>query len=459
MGSCDGLICLVHPTKRYEIYVCNPCTGKYIEVPPPVSMLDRPGDIVIGFGVVPMTKKYKVLAIVDFPLHGDFNHLQQKVFVYTLGDTTWIQLEDNSSVQRLGQSACKAFANGALHWVSDAADAKLIVSFNMDTEEFSVIPCPELELGCGSFTLRAFQGKLMILNTSFGDRIEIWVMKNYGVAESWTRSFTVYEEHIGRNIRDVEIVCFLQDWEVLMVYDHRALLRYNLQTASVVEVIFATRCTRFVSVILVPESISRFPDQLAWKTYRSYCVGFGVIPMTNKYKVLAIIDFREPSNFVLLRQKVFVYTLGDTTWRFKDSTSSVLRLGQSACKAFVNGALHWVSYSRQIVSFDMDTEELDIIPRPQLELGSGSFSLRAFEGKLLILNTSFPDRIEIWVMNDYRVIGSFDGVRSRALLRYNLRTASVSELSGIDGLPNRFDAVAHVGTLVSPLLGRDQGEM
>ncbi|XP_058217929.1 F-box protein At3g07870-like [Rhododendron vialii] len=182
MGSCNGLICLVHPTKRYEIYVCNPCTGKYIKVPPPVSMLDRPGDIVIGFGVVPMTKKYKVLAIVDFPLHGDFNRLQQKVFVYALGDTTSIQLKDNSSVLRLGQSACKAFANGALHWVSDA---NLIVSFNMDTEEFSVIPRPELELGCGSFTLRAFQGKLMILNTSFGDRIEIWVMKKYGVAESW----------------------------------------------------------------------------------------------------------------------------------------------------------------------------------------------------------------------------------------------------------------------------------
>ncbi|KAF7139808.1 hypothetical protein RHSIM_Rhsim06G0171400 [Rhododendron simsii] len=213
---------------------CREGNLKTNKVPPPVSMLDRPGDIVIGFGVVPMTKKYKVLAIVDFPLHGDFNRLQQKVFVYTLGDTTWKQLKDNSSVLRFGQSACKAFANGALHWVSDA---KLIVSFNMDTEEFSVIPRPELELGCGSFTLRAFQGKLMILNTSFGDRIEIWVMKNYGVAESWTHSFTVYEEHIGRNIRDVEIVCFLQDWEVLMVYDHRALLRYNLQTASVVEVI------------------------------------------------------------------------------------------------------------------------------------------------------------------------------------------------------------------------------
>ncbi|KAH7861973.1 hypothetical protein Vadar_033194 [Vaccinium darrowii] len=254
MGSCNGLICLVHPTTRYEIHVCNPCTGEHIKIPPPVSMLDRPSDIVVGFGVIPMTNKYKVLAIVDFPIHSDFNHLQRKVFVYTLGDTTWKPLQENSPVPRLGQSAWKAFVNGALHWVSNA---QLIVSFNMETEKFKVIPRPELELGRGSFSLRAFDGKLNILNTSFGDRIEIWVMHDYGVVESWTRTFTINEQNIGRNIRDVEIVCFLEDWNVLMVYDHRALLRYNLRTALVSELIsIAGLPDRFLAIAHVGTLVS-----------------------------------------------------------------------------------------------------------------------------------------------------------------------------------------------------------
>ncbi|KAH7859867.1 hypothetical protein Vadar_006448 [Vaccinium darrowii] len=232
MGSCNGLICLVHPMKRYEICICNPCTGKHIKIPPLIGRRDIPGNIVIGFGVVPMTDKYKVLVIIDFR-DSNFVLLRQEVFVYTLGDTTW-RLKGNNSVLRLGQSACKAFVNGALHWVDNANH---IVSFNMDTEEFDVIPRPELELGRGSFSLRPFKGKLLILNTSFGDRIEIWKMKNYRVVESWTRIFTVNEQNIGRNIRNVEIVCFLEDWEVYMVYEHGALLRYNLQTESVSELI------------------------------------------------------------------------------------------------------------------------------------------------------------------------------------------------------------------------------
>ncbi|KAF7142154.1 hypothetical protein RHSIM_Rhsim06G0171500 [Rhododendron simsii] len=232
MGSCNGLICLVHPTNRYEICICNPCTGEHIKIPPPVSMEDIPGHIVVGFGVVPMTNKYKVVGIIDFREPSDFIVLRQKVFVYTLGDTTW-RFKDNTSVLRLlGQSACKAFVNGALHWVSNS---RQIVSFDMDTEELDIIPRPQLELGSGSFSLRSFKGKLLILNTSFPDRIEIWVMNDYRVVESWTRIFTINEQQIGRNIRDVEIVCFLEDWEVLMVYNHRALLRYNLRMASVSE--------------------------------------------------------------------------------------------------------------------------------------------------------------------------------------------------------------------------------
>ncbi|KAH7861383.1 hypothetical protein Vadar_025435 [Vaccinium darrowii] len=263
MGSCNGLICLVHPDRRYEIYVCNPCTGKYNKIPPPVSRDDRPHFIFVGFGVIPETNKYKVVAVVDSPEHGDFNRLLQRVYVYTLGDTTWKQLKDNSPVLRLRQSACKPFVNGALHWV---CDDKHIVSFTMDTEDFGFVPPPELELGSGSFSLRAFIGKLMILNRSFGDRIEMWVMNNYGDVGSWTRNFTISQQHIGRDIRNVEIVCFLEDGEVLMACDHQVLLRYNLEKALADEVIridgLPERFDAFAHVGTLVSPVPRIEEQI-----------------------------------------------------------------------------------------------------------------------------------------------------------------------------------------------------
>lgn len=77
----------------------------------------------------------------------------------------------------------------------------------------------------------------MILNGSFGDRIEIWVMDDYGVGESWKHTFTANKQHLGRKIWNVKIVCFLEYGDVLMVYDHRALLHYNLQTTLLSELI------------------------------------------------------------------------------------------------------------------------------------------------------------------------------------------------------------------------------
>ncbi|GFY97603.1 hypothetical protein Acr_12g0001440 [Actinidia rufa] len=153
------------------MYICNPCTGKYVKIPPPVSMADQPGDIVVGFGLVPVTHKYKVIAIVDCPETSMFNPLQQKGFVYTLGDASW-RFKDNESILSIGKSASKAFVNGALHWVSNCA-SKLIVSFNIASELFGVVPHPQLQLGRGSFSSRVFERQLSILNTSFDARIEI----------------------------------------------------------------------------------------------------------------------------------------------------------------------------------------------------------------------------------------------------------------------------------------------
>ena len=58
------------------------------------------------------------------------------------------------------------------------------------------------------------------IEISFDDRIEIWVMSDYGIVESWSHIFTIYHYQVGWNVRAIEIVCFLEDWDVLLVYNH-----------------------------------------------------------------------------------------------------------------------------------------------------------------------------------------------------------------------------------------------
>ncbi|XP_026378851.1 F-box/kelch-repeat protein At3g06240-like [Papaver somniferum] len=125
-----------------------------------------------------------------------------EVEVYTLGTDLW---------RKIGNVSCKfekhqpgVLVNGALHWfvISCVEQLKVLVSFDIANERFVEVPLPKERLTYPEEPLEDAKyekhvaelgGCLCLVFHVFGVRVDVWVMQEYGVRESWTKSFTITE--------------------------------------------------------------------------------------------------------------------------------------------------------------------------------------------------------------------------------------------------------------------------
>ncbi|KAG5551853.1 hypothetical protein RHGRI_010077 [Rhododendron griersonianum] len=95
----------------------------------------------------------------------------------------------------------KAFLNGVVHWVAvgnpreEGGFRQLIMLFNMASESFSEFMLPTTladEPLTSLLSIKLFGESLALFcnRRRDGDACCIWVMKEYGVAESWTNLFS-----------------------------------------------------------------------------------------------------------------------------------------------------------------------------------------------------------------------------------------------------------------------------
>ncbi|XP_015570816.1 F-box/kelch-repeat protein At3g06240 [Ricinus communis] len=88
-------------------------------------------------------------------------------------------------------------ANGEFHWWSKDENGQYqIVSFDLSDEKFKTSPLPDAIDTCFRFwtffCLSEYVTMLLSSDCSFGvEFIDIWIMYEYGVKESWTKLFTV----------------------------------------------------------------------------------------------------------------------------------------------------------------------------------------------------------------------------------------------------------------------------
>uniref|UniRef100_A0A2N9FFA3 F-box associated beta-propeller type 1 domain-containing protein n=1 Tax=Fagus sylvatica TaxID=28930 RepID=A0A2N9FFA3_FAGSY len=117
--------------------------------------------------------------------------------VYTLSTDSWrkvvISVDSLSgSIDRIIESPCLLF-NGALHTIAYSRDHKFILSFDVNDEIFQPIMLPQNYTDIIFFeSLAVFKGLLALFVYSEDPDVDmgicyIWVMREYGVVESWTR--------------------------------------------------------------------------------------------------------------------------------------------------------------------------------------------------------------------------------------------------------------------------------
>ncbi|XP_010547227.1 PREDICTED: F-box protein At3g07870 [Tarenaya hassleriana] len=263
VGSCNGLLCLSDSLYNDSLYVYNPFTRNCVELPE-TSAKYHDQELVFGFGFHPRTKDYKVVKIVyyrsnsngnssssssGYRARGRIQFKQSEVHVLTLSSRTellsWRSL--GKAPYKFVKRSSEALVNGRLHFVTRPrrhVPARKFISFDLEDEEFREIPKPDSGgLNRSNHRLVNLKGCLSAVVYGNYGKLDIWVMKSYGVKESWVKEYSVgaylpkgLKQNLDRpmwiwknaeNGKVVRVLCVLENGEILLEYKSRVLVSYD----------------------------------------------------------------------------------------------------------------------------------------------------------------------------------------------------------------------------------------
>lgn len=140
-----------------------------------------------GFGYDHVNDKYKFLAQLIIP-GGDW---ETKTVIYTFGDNFLKTVEDFPEIPC---TLPGRFVSGTLNWMVDEDD--LIVSFDIVKETYQQLLLPQHD-GYSECDLYILSNCLSVcFNNSEECCWALWMMKEYGVVESWTKLITIPHEKL-----------------------------------------------------------------------------------------------------------------------------------------------------------------------------------------------------------------------------------------------------------------------
>lgn len=198
VGSCNGLVCV--EIDGTGIVLWNPCTRDFKVLPSPPTKFHS-FDL-YGFGYDSTTDDYKVIK---------GRHKVSLIRVFTLKNGSWMTLCNHKAAMCSGQGS---LVNGALHWFVPGLPSK-ILSFDLAEETFEEIgPLPDR--GYLSRTLILIHRNCLCLyRTLLGlPGVLIWMMKEYGVNESWTQVIQLSLETCPEAY--LRLLCILENGEILI---------------------------------------------------------------------------------------------------------------------------------------------------------------------------------------------------------------------------------------------------
>ncbi|GAU38066.1 hypothetical protein TSUD_318600 [Trifolium subterraneum] len=208
--SCDGILCLTLEGRRSAV-LCNPSLRKYSKLPPFENHQEREvQSSLYSFGYDHFNDVYKVIAISCFK---DKNN---EVDVYTLGTNYWRSIQDFPCSSRCMYQP-GVFVGGTVNWlayeVSNSSHCRFIVSLDLEKESYQNIPQPYLEKD--HWDLGMFRDCLCIFASS-NMFLDVWIMKEYGIKESWTKIYNV--PYVGYQYTNPKTVYISDDDQVLFSF-------------------------------------------------------------------------------------------------------------------------------------------------------------------------------------------------------------------------------------------------
>lgn len=284
VGSSEGLLCLANALYSDDVYVYNPLTREFRELPDSAGH-QRKREMVFGFGFDETEKDYKVIKIVYAIMirHGRPRRVllgNSEVQVCSLRSPTWRRL--GNATNHLEVTPSQPLINRRLHWTSRGTRWNIrIVSFDLSDEQFREVPVPKsMDLRRHRYHLVELRGCLSAAVLLPSGVLKIWVMKEYGMKESWIKDYSIgsylprglqnheHEESndpsckISRILKRkrcglyVRVLGMLRNGGILLEYHNRALVRYDPNCDKAVDLMLEGLPKWFESGVLV-SSISR----------------------------------------------------------------------------------------------------------------------------------------------------------------------------------------------------------
>ncbi|KAL2476638.1 F-box/kelch-repeat protein [Abeliophyllum distichum] len=270
VGSYNGVLCLSDDLFGYTnaILLWNPSIRRKVTLPmsPFILEITVPCMFVLGFGFDEKNNDYKVVRIAH--VQGDSGYLvPHNVEIYELSVGNWREIDVlvplNCVVEYFWT---QVFLNGNVNWVAYKRSGEtlgpvenLIMVFRMTDEVFEEMQLPDalsnelpINLNAAVFeeSLAVFQYDARVWSKS----CSIWVMKEYGVPESWSKQFYVdLNEGLGM------VLGFRKNGHVLLSDRNGDLISYNPGTGAREDLgIVGTKDSFYVDIYL--ETLALFSE-------------------------------------------------------------------------------------------------------------------------------------------------------------------------------------------------------
>ncbi|KAL4589342.1 hypothetical protein LXL04_002248 [Taraxacum kok-saghyz] len=216
IGSVNGLICSSYSDSI--IHIWNPSLSAVLTLPaysmPPCSIDSEANKwlkVFFRFGYDPRTDDYKLVKLTGFAdVDSSLVLWWMDVEIYSMRKGSWELINERfpSHIEWIEdhEVVCVDGPEGYIHWIGSTnqeLDSKTIVAFNLGSDTFGEIPLPhstEAYNHCLSASLGVLAGKLCVMSWSWTGVVdiecEVWVMEEYGVAESWAKRH-VFSRFVG----------------------------------------------------------------------------------------------------------------------------------------------------------------------------------------------------------------------------------------------------------------------
>ncbi|XP_047319902.1 F-box/kelch-repeat protein At3g23880-like [Impatiens glandulifera] len=231
VGSVNGLICIA--VNDINLFIWNPATRKSKRLPH-CGVRKHPGRYSYGFGYDEASSDYKVVVIYSFISYQGSFVAEEKIYGLKSDKNCKFWRKIGNFPKGIPSDDSGKFVSGSLHWSNQTQN---IVSFDVSKEIYSEISqpcCYEDRKGGLNPMLGVLTGCLSLLYNFDQNQADIWVMKEYGKVESWSKLFSIQSLHEQHACLRYSAPLFISRKNEVILLLGSQLVLYNIDSNSIV---------------------------------------------------------------------------------------------------------------------------------------------------------------------------------------------------------------------------------